>query len=727
MRENRQSDQAQVLTVRLITGGIALAAGIKFLYFLPLILAQYPVVPRGPFVFGLVGEFAIPLLGGVLAFGAGLRTLWWVNAGTVVGHVVVTALSLVLFATTDNALTPPWIFIPAGAAAAAAVCWGSRGVFVLLTLAIVSVGELPSTVFAGTNIHYTLSGGIQMVVGMAVFGGLALAVVSSGRELDSVAGEAAAAVAMTSSRRARQATSVHTDAIMHDDILGTLLFGAENNPLLRTAVAIQATRALGEIKKLSAIPEWIIGTDIEAFVAEASEIVHELDPRARIISTVSAGPVIPGSVAVALVGSLTQALTNSILHAGVAQRVVTFASSPSGCEIRVEDDGVGFDPVHVPRSRLGISSSIHGRMRGVPGGSSAVESAPGHGTIVDLRWHLSRESSGNTREVRVSREFTPASRPVEVAVAVTFLVGQVLLCVLSSISSGNPVGSIVAMLALCVPIVVLMRERFVMNSTAVAAAAVGVLIAASTVFFQGIDVTGVHAGVWFVDSGAVVLMVLLHSRHGRLAWAVMGAVLCIVLADSVTQGSSLAAGLELVVRPIAILLAATFLSVPLNLLQPRIDALRAKSRRLLDEQTFRATSIIQRQSEAVRLQSLAGPLLETLARAEELSGAQVAECIALEGLLRDQARGNRLSRGELSVAASRARQTGIDVMLLDDSDGEGVTATDILDITAWMSGHLSEMAEGQFVGRILPAGRSELATIVMTDSAGPSIMSFARR
>jgi hypothetical protein len=66
------------------------------------------------------------------------------------------------------------------------------------------------------------------------------------------------------------------------------------------------------------------------------------------------------------------------------------------------------------------------------------------------------------------------------------------------------------------------------------------------------------------------------------------------------------------------------------------------------------------------------------------------------------------------------------VLLLDDSDGEGVTDADVLGITTWMSGHLATVTEGQFVGRILPAGRSELATIVIADARGPLRLSLPR-
>jgi signal transduction histidine kinase len=442
------------------------------------------------------------------------------------------------------------------------------------------------------------------------------------------------------------------------------------------------------------------------------------------------GDGIPAAVAEAMLAALTQALTNSVLHAGVGggavQRIVTLAGDGRGVDMRIDDDGVGFNPSRVPQSRLGIRSSIQARMNAIPGGSSAVRSSPGNGTMVDLRWHPLRESPDEISERSAPSGLNVASVRVLRIVVGTFLLGQVLLCAFSSVSMGNIAGSVVALIALCVPVLVLATRRFVMDSTVVVLVVAGVLVSASMVFFQGTDPTTGHAGVWFLDSGAVLLMVLLPSRRGRLAWGTMAAVVAIFVVDSLSQQTVATEGLELVVRPIALLLTATLLSVPLDLFQPRINALRADSRRLLGEKIFIASTAVQRNAEAARLQLLAGPLLGALARGELLTHNQMAECVALEGMLRDQARGNRLSQGELAVAAGRARTRGIDVMLLDDSDGVGLTESDIANIATWMREQLDTMTEGQFVGRVLPPGRPDVATIVIADLRGPVRMSLHR-
>jgi signal transduction histidine kinase len=60
--------------------------------------------------------------------------------------------------------------------------------------------------------------------------------------------------------------------------------------------------------------------------------------------------------------------------------------SDGGIDVTIEDDGPGFDAGDVRPHRLGILVSIHGRMSAVTGGSATVESSPGSGTVVSLRW-----------------------------------------------------------------------------------------------------------------------------------------------------------------------------------------------------------------------------------------------------------------------------------------------------------------------------------------------------
>ncbi|MFT4280149.1 ATP-binding protein [Microbacterium sp.] len=95
---------------------------------------------------------------------------------------------------------------------------------------------------------------------------------------------------------------------------------------------------------------------------------------------------LPMGAAAALSDASTEALRNSVRHAGSgATRTTTIVIRAGAVVVTVVDTGVGFDPDAVARERLGLRDSIISRMRSV-GGSALVQSAPSEGTEVRLAW-----------------------------------------------------------------------------------------------------------------------------------------------------------------------------------------------------------------------------------------------------------------------------------------------------------------------------------------------------
>ncbi|MEV1053720.1 ATP-binding protein [Streptomyces sp. NPDC049887] len=93
---------------------------------------------------------------------------------------------------------------------------------------------------------------------------------------------------------------------------------------------------------------------------------------------------IPAPAAAALGDAVTEALNNVLRHAGTDRAQVTVTGGAGRVVVTVVDRGVGFDPGTVPRG-LGLRSSVGARMR-ESGGAADVDSAPGEGTRVELRW-----------------------------------------------------------------------------------------------------------------------------------------------------------------------------------------------------------------------------------------------------------------------------------------------------------------------------------------------------
>ncbi|MDH0868066.1 ATP-binding protein [Mitsuaria sp. GD03876] len=84
---------------------------------------------------------------------------------------------------------------------------------------------------------------------------------------------------------------------------------------------------------------------------------------------------------------MQEALTNALKHARATRVRVVTRDLGRRVEIRVEDDGEGFDVEAISQGR-----GLRGLQRRakVLGGLLRVDSSPGHGTVVTLRLPVSR-------------------------------------------------------------------------------------------------------------------------------------------------------------------------------------------------------------------------------------------------------------------------------------------------------------------------------------------------
>ncbi len=87
---------------------------------------------------------------------------------------------------------------------------------------------------------------------------------------------------------------------------------------------------------------------------------------------------------VAIAMAAREALNNVHRHARTREAWLTAGEEQGAIVARIVDRGVGFDPDKAPAGS-GIRDSIMARMREA-GGTSAVDSIPGEGTCVELRW-----------------------------------------------------------------------------------------------------------------------------------------------------------------------------------------------------------------------------------------------------------------------------------------------------------------------------------------------------
>lgn len=193
-------------------------------------------------------------------------------------------------------------------------------------------------------------------------------------------------------QHAGEVERVEVDALVHDNVLATLLAAATaESPAERALVSSMARRTLAVLlpERESDIADSEVPLELlerqlahaaSTFAAQTRvEIAGGADPRSTTM---------PRAVAEAVLGAVWQALTNSIQHAGPSETVRrTIRGSLGACrvEVVVEDDGRGFRVAEVPRERLGIRLSIVERIRNADG-AARVESTPGEGTRVVIAW-----------------------------------------------------------------------------------------------------------------------------------------------------------------------------------------------------------------------------------------------------------------------------------------------------------------------------------------------------
>jgi len=187
---------------------------------------------------------------------------------------------------------------------------------------------------------------------------------------------------------AMEAERVRVDAIVHDSVLTTLLYAARaDTPEAQRLAATMASNAIGHLRDAALVsPDDGSIVRVTALAQSVREAIEQLEARFEITTSRLGTRSLPAAVADAVQSACLQAAVNSVNHAGEgAHRSVRITSSGAGVQVTVADDGRGFDLSQVPSERLGVRVSIIELIANV-GGEARVESSPGAGTTVVIRW-----------------------------------------------------------------------------------------------------------------------------------------------------------------------------------------------------------------------------------------------------------------------------------------------------------------------------------------------------
>lgn len=192
---------------------------------------------------------------------------------------------------------------------------------------------------------------------------------------------------LTKERRERVRSQERADvaAHLHDSVLQTLAL-LQRNASDPAAVATLARRQERDLRS------WLYGDDarggesLAALLRAAADEVEEAH-LAR-VEVVVVGDAAASDGVVALAKAAREAMVNAAKHAGTARVDVYAEITGRTATVYVRDRGVGFDPDSVAEDRMGIRTSITGRIER-HGGTAEISSAPGEGTEVTLTMSLS--------------------------------------------------------------------------------------------------------------------------------------------------------------------------------------------------------------------------------------------------------------------------------------------------------------------------------------------------
>ena len=179
--------------------------------------------------------------------------------------------------------------------------------------------------------------------------------------------------------QALSALSIRLEALgrSHPDIREDERFVAAPRAV---ADSIKKLRSLiSELHPLTLEEEGLVAT-IQAHVKELAKERPD-PPHFELRSDLTVAP--PHAIGIAAYRIVREAIANVMKHSGAARVSITFEEREGGVLVRIEDDGVGFDPeADLPAGHLGLAT-IRERAE-LAGGWSRIESASGSGTVVSV-------------------------------------------------------------------------------------------------------------------------------------------------------------------------------------------------------------------------------------------------------------------------------------------------------------------------------------------------------
>ena len=531
-------------------------------------------------------------------------------------------------------------------------------------------------------------------------------------------------------RQASTRAQHEANSFIHDHILSALIAVANGLPD-RAALRDSARQALDSLSAGMAVVSPVTARTLLNDVAGRVGVMAG-DIRTDVVLTREHE--IPPEVAQAITEATLEAVRNSLRHAGnkdtSVTRRVTLTSDACGISIEVSDNGCGFDPAVAGRGRHGVSGSIVARMQDV-GGRATVDSAPGEGACVTLRWRPNLDSADQQRPARDAAQSEAASwerslsasmesagaRAIAAGLALVHFILLVYECAVHSYWHWAPAA--LSFIALLPPAALLLKTwpdallpRWVAQLTVVVIAAVNFLV------LPQIITTGWPGyASWCTGAGSDLSRGLLMRGRPVYAWAGSAATTLATAYWVISTGRPLLMIFTYMLGHYFTLVSWHGVAHLSTRATTQIAATQRETARLQAQQHAHEEADRIMTSRMASVRQRVTPLLTQIANGKAPTPKLRSQAYLLEAELRDEIRAPFFTGTSIVTSAQAARRRGTEVILLDDS-GDTTTIDDQVRTNAvnYVTKLLDLTQSHRVVIRLNPPRRPTLLTIVTDDT-----------
>lgn len=310
-----------------------------------------------------------------------------------------------------------------------------------------------------------------------------------------------------------------------------------------------------------------------------------------------------------------------------------------------------------------------------------------------------------------------SSEPARVVMGL-FIFSNILYTFATLDEVKNVLPVIAAMLIVNATAVLLVLDRpdpfpVLLTIAVVAAVAISTLLVA----FQLPDVGPPGRASWHLGSNTWMLFFLAMRRRPGASWLGYALMAAGTLAWSTAVGRGPLEGALLLDTHAAILFVGTLFEVNLRRTARRINEFGEHSVASAIEAAEGATSAQIRQRRVLELRASAIPLLERLVEhGPPPTDSARLQYATSEALLRDGVRGRSLITPRIANAATKARERGVEVTLLDDRGGGLESGDAMVRMSDAIVVELNAAEGGSVTVRLAPRGRPVAVSIVTSHS-----------